>query len=226
MPPKGRRHYGQVSPETKNTGFELQDDDQENIDKQDLTDDGYDDLDEVETDDDDQDLIDEGSGDDLEENDSDDDQDSPDDTDRDWDSDDDLEGGKGNTAGVKPKRNLLLMRQVLRVPRIDEGNYTAVVENVKGEEKTGEYGKYTLISIFFKIKKADKSSVTVPLRAAMSLTPESRLFKIVKGILGRDPEEGTDLIELKGQRVRVLIEHWEDAKGNLWEDIVEIARIA
>jgi len=150
------------------------------------------------------------------------DPDVPDDDEDELEESDGYEVGETEEPEPKPKRNPFLMHQVLREPALKEGTYSAIVEDVKAKNQQGDYGNYILLSIFFKVKGPDKARVTVPVRAGMSMNPESRLYRIVKGILGRNPLPGTDLRQLKGLRVRVVIEHQEDARGNVWEDIVEI----
>ena len=119
--------------------------------------------------------------------------------------------------------DLLMVINEKRKAQLDEGDYIAVLTDVVAEQKlAGKYGKpWVSIGLKFKIKNRDtQENVEVTFNANRSLDPKSRLYPIVKGILGSEPGDSFNLKELKGKKARVSIEHSTDDEGNVWDNIV------
>lgn len=116
-------------------------------------------------------------------------------------------------AMVKPKRKA----------KLPENVYSAQVGDVNAEKMDrGKFGKpWIRVTIPFNIKHPKTGEiVTVPFFANKSTGKNSRLYPIIKGILGRVPDEEYSLKHLIGKKVQVVIEHNEDDDGNIWENIV------
>ncbi|MBY0054922.1 hypothetical protein H7K32_25510 [Brevibacillus agri] len=122
--------------------------------------------------------------------------------------------------------DLLTVKKSLRKPKLDEDDYIAEVGPPKAEKMTtGQYGPWIKITIPFKIKHpVTKEVVTVEFSANRSIDPKSRLYPVVKGILGTEPANGLDLRGLAGRKVKVSIEHRKDQEGNVWENIVSVRK--
>jgi hypothetical protein len=90
----------------------------------------------------------------------------------------------------------------------------------------GKYGKpWVNIGLKFKIKNPDTGEyVEVTFNANKSLDPKSRLYPIVKGILGAEPGDNFNLKELEGKKAKISIEHRTDSEGNVWDNIVAVRK--
>lgn len=121
--------------------------------------------------------------------------------------------------------NLMIMGEVKREPRLEVDDYPSTVGrgiNAK-REPIGMYGPWVKITIPFNVKDPKNDEiVTVNFIANKSIDPKSRLYSILKGILGRTPEAGLNLRELEGKRVMVSIEHRVDENGNVWENVSSV----
>jgi hypothetical protein len=113
---------------------------------------------------------------------------------------------------VKPKRKA----------KLPEADYPAVVGEVKVEKKTtGDYGPWVKTEIPFKIKHPKTGeTITVPFFASKSTNKKSRLYPIIKGILGNVPDDEYSLKDLEGKKVCVTIEHREDGEGSVWDNVI------
>lgn len=128
--------------------------------------------------------------------------------------------GENNTEQVSDE-NLYVLDEPTRKPKLPEGNYPGTVGRVKAEKMaSGKYGPWIQITLPFHIKRPETGEpIEVRFVANKSMSFTSRLFPIVKGILGKAPETGFNLRELEGQSVTVGIEHNTDAKGNVWDNV-------
>ena len=119
--------------------------------------------------------------------------------------------------------DLFIVSNEKRQSKLDEDAYIAHLMEVTGEKKPpGKYGKpWVNIGLKFKIKNKETGEIVeVTFNANKSLDPKSRLYPIVKGILGAEPGDNFNLMELKGMKARVSIEHRTDIEGNVWDNIV------
>jgi hypothetical protein len=120
--------------------------------------------------------------------------------------------------------DLLFIKRTNRKPKLAEGIFSGTIGKPKGErvfpEKFGEK-PWTKVTIPF-ICKNPKSgeAVTVNFFASKSIGENSRLYPILKGIIGSVPDDGFSLKELEGKKVYVKIEHWVSGNGDIWENVV------
>jgi len=122
---------------------------------------------------------------------------------------------------------LLVLEDSKRIPKLEEDEYTARIGLVTAEQVTvGQFGPWVKVTIPFKINIPDSlESLTVNFVANKSIAPSSRMYPIIKGILGKSPENGFTLSEINGKKVKVMIEHRTDADGNVWENIASVRKI-
>ncbi|MGG3887331.1 hypothetical protein [Brevibacillus panacihumi] len=122
--------------------------------------------------------------------------------------------------------DLLTVKKLLRKPKLDEDDYVAKVGPPKAKKMaTGEFGPWVKITIPFLIKHPDtKEGVTVEFSANRSIDSKSRLYPVLKGILGTELSNEIDLRDLEGRKVKVSIEHRKDEEGNVWENIVSVRK--
>jgi hypothetical protein len=140
------------------------------------------------------------------------------------DSEDDEEIEDEETAD---EDDLFTVKKEKRKPKLEEGDYIGLLTEVLAERKlAGKFGKpWVNIGLKFKIKNPDTGEyVEVTFNANKSLDPKSRLYPIVKGILGTEPGDNFNLKELKGMKVKVSIEHSTDNEGNVWDNIVAVRK--
>ncbi len=109
---------------------------------------------------------------------------------------------------------------------MDEGDYPAKIGKLSAKKMMGVYEPWVRVTIPFNIKNRNSGkNVTVNFMASCSLNVNSRLFPIVKGILGKVPKGDFKLRQLEGKKVTVSIKHWEDKKGNVWENVVAVRQL-
>ncbi|SMB82674.1 hypothetical protein SAMN00017405_0953 [Desulfonispora thiosulfatigenes DSM 11270] len=119
--------------------------------------------------------------------------------------------------------DLFTLKESLRQPKLDETDYLGTVGKPKAEKEEGKYGPWVKITLPFIIKNPETGEkVTVPFVANRSMDPRSRLYSILKGILGAAPTSGFNLKGVEGKKVRVSIEHRTDEKGNVWENVIVV----
>lgn len=117
--------------------------------------------------------------------------------------------------------DLLILKSDKHKAKLSKDWYYAQVGEPIAEKQDGEDGKtWVRVTIPFLIK-CHNETITVLFRASRNLNPKGRLFPVVAAIMGREPWEGLDLRKLEGKQVRVLIDYYTDAKGNVWEEVVE-----
>lgn len=138
------------------------------------------------------------------------------------DSVDEEEDEKIEDEETDEKNSILIVEKKLAYSNIREGYYNALLTEVVGERKlTGKYGPWINIGFKFKMKNPDTGEyIEITFNANKSLDPKSRLYPIVKGILGAEPGDNFNLRELEGKKARVSIEQSTDAEGNVWDNIV------
>lgn len=110
-----------------------------------------------------------------------------------------------------------------RKSELVEGDYIGIITEVLAERRLdGKYGKpWVSIGLKFKIKNRDTGKFAeVTFNANKSLDMKSRLYPIVKGILGAEPGDNFNLKELEGKKAKISIEHNTDTEGNVWDNIV------
>ncbi|AKA70866.1 hypothetical protein [Clostridium scatologenes] len=123
--------------------------------------------------------------------------------------------------------DLYTVKKEKRKSKLEEGEYIGLLTEVSAERKlTGKYGKpWVNIGLKFKIKNPDTGEhVEVTFNANKSLDSKSRLYPIVKGILGAEPGDNFNLKELEGKKAKVSIEHSTDSEGNVWDNIVAVRK--
>lgn len=143
------------------------------------------------------------------------------DEDEDYDDDDNL-ADKSSTE--TDAQDLLVVNEIIRKAELDEGDIPATVIDVQAEMvEEGQYGPWVKATIVFETKdQYNNSSAEVKFVANRSLNPKSRLFPIVKGIMGKTPEPNFDLRNLLNKRVMITIKHNQDEIGNVWENVVSV----
>lgn len=114
-----------------------------------------------------------------------------------------------------------------RKAKLDEDDYESIIGKIKVEKvKDGKYGPWVRVTIPFKINNPETGEIiTVHFVANKSMGEKSRLLPVIKGALGRVPDEGFSLKQLEGKKVRASIEHSIDDKGNVWENVVSVRKI-
>ena len=164
--------------------------------------------------------------DELELDDSDDELDNDAGSDDDIDSDGDAEEERSSEDEWDAEEDdLLILKHNKRKAKLNEDEYKARIGKITAERKKGDDGEpWVKVTLPFEVKTAS-GVVTVPFRASMSLSPKGRLYPIVKGILGRAPEEGLNLRELQGKQVKVKIGHYVDDRGSVWEEVKSVRRV-
>ncbi len=123
--------------------------------------------------------------------------------------------------------DLFTVKKGKRKSKLEERDYIALLTKVLAERKlAGKYGKpWVNIGLRFKIKNPDTGEyVEVTFNANKSIDPKSRLYPIVKGILGAEPGDNFNLKELEGKKAKVSIEHSTDSEGNVWDNIVAVRK--
>jgi hypothetical protein len=114
-----------------------------------------------------------------------------------------------------------------RGPRLPEGEYPAIVGKISAERMQGAYGEWIKITIPFLIFSQEiLDTIAVCFRASKSLKSDGRMYPIVKGILGAEPESRFDFKQLEGKAVKVVLEHNADQYGEVWENVVSVTRVA
>lgn len=106
-----------------------------------------------------------------------------------------------------------------RGPQIPEGIYYATVGKVSRDLKSNGNICWDRVMIPFKIVGYD---TTVRFYAEDNISPSSRLYPIVAGILGKTPKGKLESMSLYGKKVRILIKHNIDEYGNTWENVVKV----
>lgn len=113
-----------------------------------------------------------------------------------------------------------------RGPRLPEGEHSAKVGKVSAERMQGAYGEWIKITIPFLIFSEEiMDNIAVCFRASKNLRPDGRMYPIVKGILGAEPESGFDFKRLEGKVVKVVLEHEADQYGDIWENVVSVKKV-
>jgi len=121
--------------------------------------------------------------------------------------------------------DLLILKVIKHKPKLSKGEYLARVGTVAAEKMRGKDGSnWVKVTLPFEIKTPD-GVVTVPFIASMSLSPKSRFYPVIKGILGHEPEAGLSLRELQGTQVKVQIDHHIDDQGSVWEEVKRVKRV-
>lgn len=122
--------------------------------------------------------------------------------------------------------NLYIWNEPIRGPRLPEGEYQAKVGRISAERMQGAYGEWIKITIPFIIFSEEiLDNIAVCFRASKSLRPDGRMYPIVKGILGTEPESGFDFKRLEGKVVKVVLEHQADKYGDIWENVVSVKKV-
>ncbi|RQN12302.1 hypothetical protein EHW71_03535 [Clostridium butyricum] len=141
------------------------------------------------------------------------------------DDEDSLEGSEDEETDDED--DLFTVKKEKRKPKLEEEDYIGLLTEVLAERKlAGKYGKpWVNIGLKFKIKNPDTGEyVEVTFNANKSLDPKSRLYPIVKGILGAEPGDNFNLKELEGKKAKISIEHRTDSEGNVWDNIVAVRK--
>lgn len=123
------------------------------------------------------------------------------------------------------EEDLLILKEDKRKPKLEEEDYVARVGKPSAKkEPVGKYGPWIKVTLPFIVKNEKDNEVTVNYMANKSMHPNSRLYSTIKGILGKPPEDNFDLKELEGKKVKISIQHDEDEKGNIWDNIASIRK--
>ena len=119
--------------------------------------------------------------------------------------------------------DLFTVKKEKRKPIFQEGDYNARLTEVLADRRlTGKYGKpWVNIGFKFKVKNPETGEyIEITFNANKSLDEKSRLYPIVKGILGAEPGDNFNLKQLEGKKAKISIEHSTDSEGNVWDNIV------
>jgi hypothetical protein len=117
--------------------------------------------------------------------------------------------------------DLLTLKDTKRTPRLGKGHYTARIGRITAALRTGEGGDtWVVATVPFEIPGKTGKPVTVFFKASTNLNPNGRMYPLVTGILGYEPEAGYSLRNLQGRQVRVEIDHRQDPNGNVWEEVI------
>lgn len=110
----------------------------------------------------------------------------------------------------------------LKTAKLKEGDAIGEVTNVKAEEMPPrDYPKlWTRITIEFTVTDDETGEEAIArFMASNNLTPNSRMYPIVEGILGDIPDD-FNFMELVGQKAIVTIKHRIDEHGSVWDNVV------
>ncbi|WP_016993639.1 hypothetical protein [Lysinibacillus boronitolerans] len=122
--------------------------------------------------------------------------------------------------------DLFTLKESLRQAKLDEDDYLATIGKPTAEKEEGKFGPWVKITLPFIIKNPETGEkVTVPFVANRSMDSKSRLYPILKGIIGAAPTSGFNLKSVEGKRVKASIEHRTDEKGNVWENVIAVRQI-
>lgn len=125
-------------------------------------------------------------------------------------------------------KDLFVCKAKTHEPELDIGKYPSTVGKVTAEKKNeSKYNNpWVLVKIPFNIEHPETGKkVTVTFSASKNLSPDGRLYPIVRGILGREPQDNFDIRTLEGMQALVTIEHRTDDSGNIWENVVEARKM-
>ena len=104
--------------------------------------------------------------------------------------------------------------------QLPEGKAVATVTGVVATRVASKFddGTYVRVEITLNVKNNESGEVFA--KKFFAAKDSDRLFDLVSGILGFEPEEGFNLKSLINKKTIVVIEHRENAKGELWDEIV------
>ena len=104
--------------------------------------------------------------------------------------------------------------------QLPEGKAVATVTGVAATRVASKFddGTYVRVEITLNVKNNESGEVFA--KKFFAAKDSDRLFDLVSGILGFEPEEGFNLKSLINKKTIVVIEHRENAKGELWDEIV------
>ncbi|WP_027400086.1 hypothetical protein [Anaerovorax odorimutans] len=124
---------------------------------------------------------------------------------------------------IDNNEDLFVVTNTKREPKIQEGEYIATVKAILADEKvSSENNKWIRITLIFAIENSDfDDPVEIKFFASKNLNKMSRLYPIVKGIIGYEPEDNFNLKTLKDKKTKVLIKHKVDDKEDVWENVVK-----
>lgn len=126
-------------------------------------------------------------------------------------------------ATTNQEEDMFIVTETLRKPKLAEGNYPALIGKLQAKKMSGDSGNWIAITLPFNIRHPKTGeTVTVNFISSKSLKPKSRLYPIVRGILGAEPGEQFDLRCLQGKKVFVQIEHRTVDSGDIWENVTSV----
>lgn len=131
---------------------------------------------------------------------------------------------KNDTDGF----NLFILEEPKREVLIDAGRYTAKVGEISVTRRVAANDStWFRVKIPFHISDPDTGMLlkTVDFYASKSMDENGRLYPIIKGILGKEPDIGMSLKVLENRKVRVRIEHDEFLSGVTREQIVSVKAV-
>lgn len=119
--------------------------------------------------------------------------------------------------------NLLILEDPAQYKVLEPGEHPAVVGRPLATKEYGERGPWIKVTLPFHVENPEtKTIVDVPFFASNSMRPSGRLYPVIKGILGHNPEGGTNLKDLTGREVYVTIAHKVDSSGAIWPQISSV----
>ena len=141
-------------------------------------------------------------------------------TDDDDDDESDDEGAEPSESEAEEKDLLLMNENDKDRTQLPEGKAVATVTGVAATRVASKFddGTYVRVEITLNVKNNESGEVFA--KKFFAAKDSDRLFDLVSGILGFEPEEGFNLKSLINKKTIVVIEHRENAKGELWDEIV------
>lgn len=109
--------------------------------------------------------------------------------------------------------------------RLPEGEYLAKIGTITSEAVEGNRWNWTRLKIPFLIEDPETGeTVTITFISSNTVAPGSRLYPILKGILGSEPTPGLNLQDLTNRKVFVTVQHSVDNRGLRWDIVVSVRR--
>lgn len=132
---------------------------------------------------------------------------------------DDDESEEVEAEETETEPELLTLGQTDKT-QLPEGKAVATVTGVAATREASKYGSGTYVRVEITLNVKNSESGEVFAKKFFAAKDSDRLFDLVSGILGFEPEEGFNLKSLVNKKAVVVIEHRENPKGELWDEIV------
>ena len=104
--------------------------------------------------------------------------------------------------------------------QLPEGKALATVTNVAASHVASKYDNGTYVRVELTLAVENRETRENFAKKFYAAKGSGRLFDLVSGILGEEPDEGFNLKSLLKKKTIVVVEHRENSKGELWDEIV------